>query len=320
MKKIINKNGRHPPRAGALLAASLLIAGACLAGCGTSRGEEGRLKVAADIFPMADLCRRIGGDLVEVETMVPPGTNPHAFELTTGQMRFLSEADVLVTVGLDLTPWAEGIFEKAGNPDLVVVKAGESLPEEDLIPALDDVGHGDEGGHGVHDPHVWLDPELAALMVEAISGAFAAADPANSETYESNAAACVEELRRLDAHIRDEVAGFRARKFVSFHSSWVYFARRYGLEQVGVIEELPGKEPSAGEIAELVEMIRAQGVTAVFAEPQYSSRAAEAVAESAGGGVTVVTVDPLGDPEDPEADSYVEMMKRAVRAMGEALK
>ncbi len=301
------------------------------AGCGTDWNGTGRLEVAADIVPMADFCRAVGGDMVEVELLVPPGASPHTHELTTGQMRFLAGADVVVTVGLGLTPWAEEVFAKAGNPDLEIVVAGEAVPPSSLVPAggVATAGHADdekeEGGDaecdaGSSDPHVWLDPELVVYMVEAIRDAFIDADPANAEAYRENAAGYAEELARLDGDIARATAELTHRGFISFHSSFTYFARRYGLEQVGVIEEQPGKEPSAGEIAELVDLIESRGVRAVFAEPQFNPRAAEAIAEESGGTVVVGILDPLGDPDDPGADTYLEVMRNNLAAMVEALR
>jgi zinc transport system substrate-binding protein len=291
------------------------------AGCVESGRGEKMLRVAADIVPLADFCREIGGELVEVESLVPPGASPHAYELTTGQMRFLAGADVLVTNGLELTPWAEDVFSKAGNPDVVAVVAGEAVPYGELmiIPGHDG-GTGEHDDHGVYDPHVWLDPNLAVYMVEAVRDGFIQADAENARSYAENADRYIEELLRLDGEIREEVETFSRREFVAFHSSWIYFARRYGLEQAGVIEEQPGKEPSAGEIARLFDMVKARGVRAIFAEPQFSPRAAVAIAEETGGEVAVSILDPLGDPEDPERNTYLKMMKSNLGVMGEALR
>ncbi|MEW6552983.1 MAG: metal ABC transporter substrate-binding protein [Actinomycetota bacterium] len=302
----------------------ILVLSALFAGCAAEGGGDGRLKVAADIVPMADFCEQVGGDLVEVETMVPPGASPHSYELTTGQMRFLEEAEVLVTVGMDLDPWAEEVFADVVDVSTARVVAGEAVPAEELIAAGDE-GSGPEqetGGHerGLYDPHVWLDPVLAMGIVEAIGEGLAEADPAHAAAYRANAEDYIRNLAELDAEIAEKAALFSRREFVAFHSSWVYFARRYGLEQVGVIEELPGKEPSAGEIADLVALVEAGGVGVIFAEPQFSPRAAEAIAEESGGRVVVKILDPLGDPDDPEYDTYLKMMRRNVEVMGEALR
>jgi len=323
LKNIINNILKKISFAAALVLV-VLVALVLVAGCGAGGKWQGRLKVAADIAPLADFCRVVGGDIVDVEMLVPPGASPHAYELTTGQMRFLAEADVLVTVGMELTPWAEEVFGKVDNPDLVTVVAGEVTPQSELIPAaaLEEekqaVGEA-EYEHGVYDPHIWLDPELAVYIVEAVRGGFILADPENAAAYRENAEKYLEELAGLDGEIRKEVATFTSRKFVSFHSSWTYFASRYGLEQVGVIEEQPGKEPSAGEIGELVDLIESQGVKVVFAEPQFDPRAAEAIAEESGGKVVVKILDPLGDPEDPEKDTYLKMMRSNLEVMGEGL-
>ena len=320
MKIIIDNIRRHCICV--MVAATLLILALPLplAGCTSGDGGDGRLKVAADIVPLADFCEEVGGDLVEVEALVPPSASPHSYELSTGQMRFLEEADVLVMVGLELAPWAEEVFSKAGGSGMIRVVAGEAVNADELIEIDDDGGEGDSQEHAVYDPHIWLDPVLAMDIVEAISDGLAEADPENAAAYRYNAEAYIRTLVELDTDIAQQVSSFEAREFVAFHSSWIYFARRYGLDQVGVIEELPGKEPSAGEIAELLALIEARGVRVVFAEPQFSPRAAEAIAEESGGRVVVKILDPLGDPDDPEADTYVEMMRANVEIMGEALK
>lgn len=321
MKTVTIKRKRSSRLAYILAACAVSLLPLAPAGCGGGNGvmEAGRIKVAADIVPLADFCRAVGGDLVEVETMVPPGANPHAYEPTTGQMTFLSQASVLVINGLGLAPWTEDILMRVDNPRLRQVAAGEAVPEDELIAAG---GHGREGGHGegIYDPHVWLDPGLAVYMVGAIRDGLIAADPDNEDTYAGNAAAYLSELEGLDSFIRGEVAGFRERQFIAFHSSWLYFARRYGLVQAGVIEGQPGKEPSAREIADLVDLMEEKGVTVVFAEPQSSPRAAEVLAGEAGGGGEVMTLDPLGDPSDPDTGTYVEMMRHNVEVMGEALR
>jgi zinc transport system substrate-binding protein len=322
MKNIFNRKQVNAVGTAVSIAVALLSLVPLMAsGCGDKGGMEGRLKVAADIVPIADFCKEVGGELVEVETMVPPGATPHAYELSTGQMRFLAEADLLVMNGLDLTPWAEGIFSKTGNEKMLTVVAGEAVPESELIEAAGYEGSGrEENEHGVYDPHVWLDPNLAVYMVEALRDAFIAADPENENVYRGNGERYIEELERLDSEIERRVASFTERGFVAFHPSWTYFARRYGLEQVGVIEELPGKEPSAGEIAALVELIEAQGVGVVFAEPQFNAATAEAIAEESAGDVIVRVLDPLGNPEDPAGATYVKTMMKNLEVMEEVLR
>lgn len=294
-----------------------------LGGCGEKK-VGGKMKVAASIVPLADLCRNVGGDLVEVDVMVPPGASPHTYEPTSEQMKFLSDAGVFVYNGLGLETWITEIIKKVDNPGLVEVAVAENVPESDLIKAAGEHedGHEEENGHGngIYDPHVWLDPRLAVFEVEAIRDGFIEADPDNEEIYRKNAEAYIADLEDLDEYIQEETSTFTKRKFVSFHPSFTYFARRYGLEQVGAIEELPGKEPSSSEIAELIDEIRAQGVEVIFIEPQLNPQVAEAIAEESGADVVLEVLDPLGDPDNPQTDTYVKLMQYNVGVMAEAMK
>ncbi|OFW60146.1 MAG: hypothetical protein A2W01_11750 [Candidatus Solincola sediminis] len=304
-------------RMGILILAELLLAGMVftLPGCNDAGSHsDGRIKIATDIFPIADFCRNVGGDLVEVESMVPAGSNPHTYEITTRQMRYLSEADMLVVNGLELAPWVDDVFESVYNPDLVEVVAGEAVPTNQLM------AEQEEGDSEVYDPHVWLDPILAVYMIDSIRDGLAATDPKHESSYRRNAEDYITQLLDLDVLIADMIAQFSSKKFIAFHPSWTYFARRYGLDQVGVIEEQPGKEPSAGWIAGLIDATRNEGVRAVFSEPQFSSRAAEAIAEEAGPGVALKMLDPMGDPANPQMNSYMAFMKHDVEVMREALK
>jgi len=307
LKMIINNLHVRGASAAIISAAMALAVMFGIPGCGRKEPREGSggdtLKVAADIMPMADFCRHVGGDLVEVEILIPAGASPHTYELTSEQMKFLSEADLLVTNGLGLIPWAEDLYRKVDNPGLVAMAAAEAVPRSELIEV-------DGGGeNGVYDPHVWLDPNLAVYQVEAIRDALVEADPENGEEYRENAKKFIEELKELDGYIREKVAAFTETKFVSFHPAWGYFARRYGLEQVGVVEELPGKEPSAGEIAELVDLIKEEGVRVVFTEPQFNPKAAEAITGETGAEVVLKDLDPLGDPDDSERDGYIKLIR-----------
>ncbi|MGC8862487.1 MAG: metal ABC transporter substrate-binding protein [Armatimonadota bacterium] len=276
-------------------------------GCG--RGEHhagGRMLVVAGIAPMACFAKQVGGSLVEVKLMVPPGASPHTYQPEPDQMRTLSRASVLVLNGVGIEFWAEKAVDAANNPRLVVAETARGLP---IIASTRDKLH--PGGN----PHVWLDPLYAVHQVEAIRDAFARADPANSRAYEHNARRFMRALRRLDADIRAEVKTWRSKSFISFHPAWAYFARRYGLVEADVIEKTPGKEPSPSEIRHLVDTARRIRAKAVFADMQFSTRAAEVVAEEIG--AKVILLDPLGRPPDYD---YIETMRLNLARMAAALK
>ena len=286
----------------AIALAAILLA-AALAGCGKPAAKGGKMVVAASIAPLADFSRQVGGDRVKVELLVPPGSNPHTYQIQPSQMEMLSGASVLVLNGIGLEFWAKNVIDAADNPKLIVVRTADGLPVLDHTEG--------EGGN----PHVWVDPIDAIHQVNVIRDAFIKADPAHAAEYKANASRYVSKLRQLDTYIRSQVAGFKSRSFVTFHPTWVYFAHRYALDEAAIIESSPGKEPSPADVRHAIDAARKLGVKAIFAEPQVYPKAADVVAEEVG--ARVVMLDAFGKP--PSYD-YIAMMRANIRAMAEAMK
>ncbi len=276
----------------------LLVVVLVVSACGrssspsTGRVGKGKLLVAASIPPIADFVREVGGDRVDVLLMVPPGASPHTYEPTPSQMRQLAQARLLFINGVGLEFWAEKAADAAG-PSLQVVV---------LSKGMEILG---KTAHGGGNPHIWLSPVRAQEYVKRIRDALIAADPDGADEYRANADAYLKQLQGLDAEIRTAVKTFKSREMVTFHASWAYFIHDYGLHQAAVLETTPGKEPSAAEIARIVEIIRKTHAPAVFAEPQFSPRAAQVIADEAG--VPVLTLDPLGGL--PPRETYIKLMR-----------
>jgi zinc transport system substrate-binding protein len=281
------------------LLAALVLGGLPL----ESSGGSQRILVAASIAPLADFARQVGGERVTVIALVPPGASPHTYEVKPSQVRQVAEACLLILNGAGLEYWAEKLIEAADNPRLEVVDTSQGIP---LL---------DAGARGAN-PHIWLDPRQAMVQVEHIREALVRADPRHAATYEANATRSLAELARLDGEIAAEVAGWGTRQFIAFHPAWVYFARRYGLGQAAVIERSPGREPSPAELIRLVETVKRVGARAIFAEPQFSPKAAEAIARESG--ARVLFLDPLGSSR--EHPDYLTLMRRNVAQMALGLR
>jgi zinc transport system substrate-binding protein len=292
-----------------LALAMVVLSLAVPAGC--SKQASGRLKVTASIVPLADFVRNVGGDLVSVEVMVPPGASPHTYEPTAGQLEFLSSSRVLVINGLRLESWVTDVVRKVGNKNLLQVVTGDAVPKSSLLPSIE--------VNAITDEHIWLDPHLAIYQVNAIRDGLIEADPKNRDIYTRNANDYTAELSTLDKQIASETATFTKRAFISMHPSWAYFAKRYKLDQAGAIEVLPGKEPSAKQIVDLVDTIKRLRITVIFVEPQFNPKPADVIAAEVGG-VQVRFIDPLGDPNKPDVSTYIKMMRHDVVVMGEVLK
>jgi zinc transport system substrate-binding protein len=277
----------------------------CTGGGTSSPATDNTLLVAASIAPLADFTYQVGGDHVQVITLVPAGASPHTFELTPSQVEQVARARLLVLNGVGLEYWADRLVAGAGNPKLVVVDTSQG------IDILERDGDGSGG-----NPHIWLDPQNAIVQVSHIRDALIQADPAHADGYRANAERYINELQTLDHEIAGEVATWSDRQFIAFHPAWVYFARHYGLEQVAVIQRSPGREPSPVEVAHIVETAQRIGAQAIFAEPPFSPEAAQTIADETG--AQVLFLDPLGSSlDDP---SYVNLMLYNVAHMAQALR
>lgn len=280
---------------------------ASIMGCGRKESKtEGKMLVTASIAPLADFSKQVGGDLVHVELLVPPNASAHVYQLTPNQMNLISDASVLVLNGINLEFWADKAIDAANNPDLIVVRTAEGLPT---------ITSDDEHDHGGVNPHVWLNPVYAIHQVETIRDAFIKADPSHKEKYTANAKAYIAKLKQLDKNIRQQVETFSSKRFIAFHPAWVYFAQEYGLVQAAVIEESPGKEPSPAEIRDIINTARRLNAKAIFAEPQFSPKAAETVANEVD--AEVLYLDPHGKPP---SYNYIQTMQINMDKISRALK
>jgi zinc transport system substrate-binding protein len=293
-----------------------------LAGSARAAAPPGKLPVAATIVPLGDFCRKIGGDLVQVQVLIPPGASPHVFEPAPSVMAWAFQARVFVYIGAGLEPWAAKLLRSRNPANLVTVETVQGMP---LIRRVEQHPPGEaasETGHEGHrhqagNPHIWLDPVLAQEICRKIAAAFIQADPGHRALYEANLQAYLADLGALDQEIKIHSQGWRLRDFVSFHPAFTYLARRYGLNEVGVIEVAPGREPTPRHLHNLVAAIRRFGIKVVFAEPQLNPRVAEVIAQEAG--VKVLMLDPIGG-RPPYGSDYLQMMRANLAALDQALR
>ena len=275
------------------------------------QASSDKLTVVTTIFPLADFVKNVAGDKVDVLTLLRPGDSPHTYEPTSRDMKAVAQAKLLVVSGAGLDFWVEKV-KSAASDNLVVVDTSAVLAEEGLLLS------GDEHDAGGTNPHFWLDPVLAQKQVEAIASALIAADPDNKDFYLENAADYTAELQSLDEEVKSITQSFSSREFITFHPAWTYFAKRYGLVEAAVIEEAPGKEPSPEYIMHVIDVAKAIKVKAIFAEPQFSTKAADSIARDSG--AKVLLLDPIGGPKLAGKDSYISLMRYNVGQMGEAMR
>lgn len=286
----------------------LLILTAC--GSPSASGTDG-LNVLASTTFLADITRNIAGERAQVESLLPVGADPHAYQPAPSDVAKIAEAGLLVLNGLEYEHFIEPLLENAGGAAAVVEASAGLSPREDS---------GSE--HGV-DPHMWLDPVLVVSYVETIRDGLISVDPQGAETYRANAQAYIAQLQELDAWIVDQVSLVPQgrRLLVTNHEAVGYFAQRYGFTLIGTV--LPGPSTEAGtsaqEMAALIEQIKAEQVPAIFlGEVENPDLALQIAAESGAKVVTDLYFESL--TEGAPAATYIDMMKHDVSRIVEALK
>jgi zinc transport system substrate-binding protein len=275
------------------------------------------INVAASIFPLADIVRQVGGNRVNVTTLLPAGASPHTFAPSVSTMRGIAETRLYVRVGAGLDTWGDKLLSAAKQPPLVVT-ATDGVPlmgiaEQELI------RDGEEHHHEAGNPHIWLDPIIVRdHIVPQIINALSALSPRDSDYFKANGSRFAAGLTALDRDFRATVRTLSKRDFIAIHGAWPYLARRYGLRQIAAVEPFPGKEPSAKYIAALIRMARKSGVTTIFAESQLSGKAARVIAAELRGHVLVL--DPIGGESIPDRNSYLALIRYDLSIIARGMK
>ena len=303
------------------------------------------LAVVTTTTVLGDLVRNVGGGLVEVTVIVPPGADIHTFRVTPSDSVSIGEASLIVSNGLGLDNSLDGVLasgRKRGSVHVVASQGLNAYPLEERSQTREDghgqgdesedreYGHedgceeksidsehqdGDGRDHSLGDPHFWLDPILAVHYIEGIRDGLSRADPENSKRYSDNAVAYVKQLRDLDREIADilSVVPPERRRLVTFHDSYGYFGRRYGWE-VSAFVPSDASDVTPRAVARVIEEIQAEGIPAVFSEPQFRRDVMEqAVLDT---GVNLGTIHSMVSNTVP---TYLDLMRTNAKTLAENL-
>jgi len=301
--------------------------------CGGQTGEEGpdapesgKVRVSVTFNAIKEFVEAVGQDKVEVTTIIPDGREAHGFEPKARDLSSLRTAKIFVYNGLGMEAWAEEAIQAADNPALIVLDASEgadvivreTAPEEHAGEAEqeEDAEHGEDGhAHGTCDPHLWLGIKGAQTEVRNIKDALIQADPGNKDFYEKNCSDYVARLERLYREYREKFQSLENKSFVTGHAAFGYLCRDMGLVQNSVQDIYAEGEPSAQQLAALVEYCRANHVTTIFAEEMASPAVSQTLADEVGAGLeTIYTMESAEDGK-----SYLERMEENLRKIYESL-
>ena len=302
-----------------LLFAALAAAALALPAQAQDKAQE-KIKVLASFSILGDLVRGVGGERVEVSTLVGPNTDMHGFQPTPANAKAVAGAKLVVINGLGLEGWADRLVKAANykGARLVASKGVKALSAETE-------GHGHNHKHthsGRYDPHAWQEVANVKIYVANIRDALAGVDPENKEVYVRNAAAYLQKLDALEAEIKQLFAGLseKERRVITSHDAFHYFGDAYGIEFLAAQAAGGDTQPSARDVARLIQQIRKQGVKAVFIENISNPRVIEQVAKETGAkiGGTLYS-DALSEASGP-APTYLDMMRHNAKTIAAALR
>lgn len=295
---------------------TLTLTALILAGCGsTPQSRDNTFSVLASTSFLADMAQNVAGDRVKIETLLPLGADPHAYQAAPSDVSKIAESDVLILNGLEYEHFIEPLLENAGGERLVIEATAGLTPNQ--------IESEETPSEMVADPHMWLDVNRATRYVENIRDGLIKADPAGEEIYRTNAAAYIEQLIELDIWIWEQVQTIPAerRLLVTNHEAMGYFAEHYAFTVVGSI--LPSFSSEAGvsaqEIASAIEAVKSSGAPAIFLGEVENTDLADQIASETG--IKVVNTLYLESLTDGSpAPTYIDMMKHNVTEIVNALK
>ena len=286
-----------------LILVFLSAASIVLSGCSNhslSQAEPPKPQVAVSIVPQAAFVKAVAGELVDVVTMIPPGKSPGNYAPTPQEMEKFSKSSLFFTIGVPSENASILPKSRELNKSLRVVRMDDEVqkvfPERELSP-------------GQRDPHIWLSPKRARIMVEIIARELSQLDPKNNHVYDRNAQEYIAKLAQLDKDIASSLANLPARTFIVYHPAFGYFADDYGLKMIAL--EKDGKEATAKDLERVVDEAREQGIKVIFYQAEIDSRQSRAVAEALGGSTEQVA---------PLAADYIGNLEKIAAAFGRVMK
>ncbi len=273
-----------------------------------------KMNVVTSIFPLYDFARQVGGDLVDVSLMLPPGVEAHGFSPTPNNMIAVKRADLFLYTSDILEPWAGTIVAAVGVKNGKVVEVGKEIISSDTHQA----GHDHRGV----DPHIWLDPTLAIEMVEVIEAALSEVDPGNSAVYKNNSAEYISRLYTFDEQTKQILQNCKLQTIVSGgHFAFGAFARRYGLSAVSPFQGFsPDAQPSPKAIGRLIKTVQETGSKVIFHEELIQPKVAKIIAEETGARLLLLHgVHNVSKNELERGETYLSLMQKNVDNLKQGL-
>ena len=281
-----------------------------------AKKDDGKLTITVSLFPHYDFARQIVGDKAEVTLLLPPGTESHTFDPSTVDIYNITNSDIFIYTGKNMEAWAERVISSLSSNGPIIVDASSGI---ELL-------HSSHSGHDDHehslDPHIWLNPQYAATMVDTILEAICQADPANAEFYRANAESYKKEILKLDSDIESVIKDAKGDTLVfGGRFAYIYFFERYGLNYKSAYKTCSTEtEPSLATIYEISQYIKDNGIQYVFKEELSEGKVAKSIAEQTSAQVlTFSTAHNVTKSEFDSGITYIDIMRSNLSEIEKAL-
>lgn len=339
------------------LLVGIVLLSACSKGVDTEDAKEeinteSDLKVYASVYPMYDFTKKIAGDKIDVEMIMPQGTEPHGWEPDSNAIKNLENADLFIYNGAGLESWTDKVIDSLSNKDLRVVEASKGVEliksnhnhedeehdhNHDHEEAAENHNHNHEEvvenhnheeehdheahHHGPMDPHVWISPKNAKIEMENIKDALAELDKENADYYESNYQKYAKMLDELDAKYIDNLNNLPNKTIVVSHEAYGYLCNDYSLTQIGIKGVNAETEPDAKKMAEIIKYIKENKITTIFTEELIDPKVSKIIAEETGCHVKVLSpIEGLSEEQIKNNEDYFSIMEKNLENLVGALK
>ena len=282
-----------------------------------------KIQIYTTIFPLQDFAKKIGGQYVEVENIVPTGTDAHSFEPTMKTMVNIAEGDAFIYLGTGIEGFADAVIDAVKEEDTKILKTSEGI---NLIKGEGAQGH-EEEDEEVHseekevDPHVWLDPRRAIQLAENIKNLLVEIEPDKKEYFEENYNNLKVELENLDLAFRTMVEDSAKRTFIVAHSAYGYWQDAYGLKQIGVSGLSPSDEPSQKDLEKIIKSAEQTEINFILFEQNVENRVAEVIKNEIGAEtLTIYNLESISEEDVDNNEDYISIMEKNIETLGHALK
>ena len=303
--------------------------------------DEDKLTIYTTVYPLTYFTERIGGNLVQVKSIYPTGSNEHTFDPTQKDMMNLADADLFFYIGMGLEGFVDNAKKTLANEQVKLIATSNSVSDDDLVQeqaheeeGTDEDAHEDEHGHenkavenhddhdhGDIDPHLWISPTISIKLAKSIQDSLIEQDPANEETYTKNFEALQTELETLDTKFQEMANNVPNKTFFVSHAAFGYLAGAYGLEQVAIAGLNSQDEPSQKELTEIVELAKKKQIKTILFEQNVSSNLAKVIQSEVGAESGILhNLSVLTEKDIQNEETYFTLMEKNLETLKEALK